>query len=100
MDTIGSKIKTLSLKDYVLRRGEMEAEKHRYVKRGSMADLQRKKLTSTVIQEKMTISLVSKTGIKMACSDWLFNSSYQTEYFSAKTFKTDWIYDSICSFSG
>ena len=52
MDTIGSKIKTLSLKDYVLRRGEMEAEKHRYVKRGSMADLQRKKLTSTVIQER------------------------------------------------
>ena len=30
----------------------MEAEKHRYVKRGSMADLQRKKLTSTVIQER------------------------------------------------
>ena len=30
----------------------MEAEKHRYVKRVSMADLQRKKLTSTIIQER------------------------------------------------
>ena len=30
----------------------MEAEKHRCVKRVSMADLQRKKLTSTIIQER------------------------------------------------
>ena len=43
MDTIGSKTKTLSWKDYVLRRGKMEAEKHRYVKRVSMEDLQKKK---------------------------------------------------------
>ena len=32
----------------------------------------------------MTVSLVSKTEIKMACFDWLFNSSYQFEYFLCK----------------
>ena len=56
MDTIGSKTKTLSWKDYVLRRGKMEAENHRYVKRVSMADLQKKekKLTSAIVQERAT----------------------------------------------
>ena len=57
MDTIGSKTKTLSWKDYVLRRGKMEAEKHRYVKRVIMADLpkkKKKKLISTIVQERAT----------------------------------------------
>lgn len=39
----------------------------------------------------MTISLISKTEIKMANFDWQFNLSYQFGYFSAKTFKTEYM---------